>query len=572
MYNKFITTEGNCCIDKNEIVNEFNKYFTNIGQNLNAKLNQTVHDPTHYINNNPANFFCTPTCPTEIINIVHSNNSKKSGGYDNVDPNIIQHVIPQIANQLAHIFNNSFTMGIVPRKLKIAKVIPLYKSENPELFTNYRPISILPCLSKILERLMYNRINNFLAEYNILSNKQYGFRGNYSTYMAMIDLVDKISSNIDQKNHNIGIFLDLSKAFDTIDHNILLKKLQCYGIRGIACEWFKSYLSDRAQYVLYNNTESEYMKITCGVPQGSILGPLLFIIYINDIVNVSNILKPMLFADDTSLFHAHTHFHTLIEEVNIELQKIAIWFNTNKLTLNVKKSNFIIFTPKGKIYNTDNAEIIINGNKIKQVKFTKFLGIYIDEHLSWKIHINNLAKKIARNVGMLNKLKYFLPLYTMKTLYYSLTLPHLQYCVLLWSNTYTIHLKKIKILQKRAIRIITKSQYTSHTDPLFLKLKLLKLSDIYKHQLGIFMYKSVNDQLPDNLTSMLKLTENIHNHNLRNFNGFYIQNIRTNNRKFTINYSGPVFWNTLPQHIRKLRTIKQFKGKLKELLLMGYVS
>ena len=132
--------------------------------------------------------------------------------------------------------------------------------------------------------------------------------------------------------------------------------------------------------MLYNNTESEYMKITCGVPQGSILGPLLFIIYINDIVNVSNILKPILFADDTSLFHAHTHFHTLIEEVNIELQKIAIWFNTNKLTLNVKKSNVIIFTPKGTIYNTDNAEIIINGNKIKQVKFTKFLGIYIDEH------------------------------------------------------------------------------------------------------------------------------------------------------------------------------------------------
>ena len=196
MYNICITTEGNCCTDKNEIVNEFNKYFTNIGQSLNAKLTQTVHDPTHYINNNPANFFCTPTCPTEIINIVHRNNSKKYGGYDNIDPNIIQHVIPQIANQLAYIFNSSFTMGIVPRKLKIAKVIPLYKSENPELFTNYRPISILPCLSKILERLMYNRINNYLAEYNILSNKQYGFRGNYSTYMAMIDLVDKYQATL----------------------------------------------------------------------------------------------------------------------------------------------------------------------------------------------------------------------------------------------------------------------------------------------------------------------------------------------------------------------------------------
>ena len=207
----------------------------------------------------------------------------------------------------------------------------------------------------------------------------------------------------------------------------------------------------------------------------------------------------------------------------------------------------------------------------KKGKFKKILGIHIDEHLSWTIHINNLSKTIARNVGMLNKLKYVLPLYTMKTLYYSLILSHLQYCVLLWSNTYRIHLTKNKDTTEENNKIITKS---SHTDPLFSKLKLLKLTDLYKHQLGIFNYKSINGQLPDNLTSTLKRTENVHNHNLRNCNGYYIQNIRTNNRKFTINYSGPVFWNTLPQQLRKLRvrTTKQFKSKLKELLLMGYVT
>ena len=168
--------------------------------------------------------------------------------------------------------------------------------------------------------------------------------------MAIIDLVDKISNNIDIKKHSIGIFLDLRKAFDTIDHQILLRKLQRYGIRGIACDWFKSYLENRVQYVSYNTKDSDYMKIMSGVPQGSILGPLLFILYINDnsIVKVSTVLNPVLFADDTSLFHAHTDFDTLIEEINEELQKITTWFHANKLSLNIKKSNFIIFLPKGK--------------------------------------------------------------------------------------------------------------------------------------------------------------------------------------------------------------------------------
>lgn len=460
--------------------------------------------------------------------------------------------------------------GIVPSKLKIAKVIPLYKSENPELFSNYRPISILPCLSKILERLMYNRLYNFLAEHNIISKKQYGFRKNYSTYMALIDLVDKISSNMDHKKYNIGVFLDLSKAFDTIDHNILINKLQCYGIRGNACNWFKSYLNNRRQYVSYNKADSKYMTITCGVPQGSILGPLLFILYINDIENVSDILNPILFADDTSLFHAHTCFNTLIEEVNIEIQKISTWFHTNKLSLNTKKSNFIIFTPKGKKYNINSALIQVDGNKIKHVKFTKFLGIFIDEHLSWTTHIDNLSKQVARNVGMLNKLKHFLPMYIMRTIYCSLILSHLQYCTLLWENSYCTNLNKLRILQKKAIRIITNSHYIAHTDPLFSKLKLLKLDDLYKHQLGIFMYKAANNKLPDSMSSMLTRIQNIHKHNLRNQNSYYIQNIRTNSRKCTINYSGPVFWNALPSKLKQLVSINQFKNKLKELLLSKY--
>ena len=273
----FITYNGVPCTGNTDIANNFNTYFTTVGNTLAAKLPQTDHDPMELIASNPENFFCIPTTPAEINNIILHSKSKKSTGFDNIGSYIVKQIAPQLVNQLANIFNKSFLTGIVPSKLRIAKVIPLYKTKDPALFSNYRPISLLPFFSKVLERLMYNRLYNFLTEHNILSMNQFGFRKKYSTFLALMDLVDNISKNIDDGNYSIGIFHDLSKAFDTIDHTILLDKLCRYGIRGITLNWFKHYLNDRKQFVSYNNITSVSMKVSCGVPQGSILGPLLFI-------------------------------------------------------------------------------------------------------------------------------------------------------------------------------------------------------------------------------------------------------------------------------------------------------
>ena len=356
--NHFIV-EGSKVDNKTEIANVFNILFTTIGPDLaNNIIKPTKRSVYDYLTSrNKESMFLSPIDECEVISVVNGCKSKTSTDCDYIDFRLIKSVITSIVKPITHIFNLSFQTGTFPEKMKIPKVIPLYKSGSKNDFNNYRPISLLPQLSKILEKLYSNRLNTFTKTCDILKPCQYGFRGK-----KLVKVVSEITNSLNKRKHSIGVFIDLQKAFDSVDHQLLCTKLEFYGIRGVAYQWIRSYLSNRTEYVSYEGHKSELLPIQCGIPQGSILGPLLFTIYVNDMCNVSKLLKFILFADDTNIFHSHSKLPDLVSELNTELDKMYKWFCVNNLSLNIAKTNYILF---GRYTHQQDVAIIINSVTIQ---------------------------------------------------------------------------------------------------------------------------------------------------------------------------------------------------------------
>ncbi len=426
-------------------------------------------------------------------------------------------------------------------------------------FTNYRPISVLPSFSKIFEKIVYKRLEAYIKFNGILENNQFGFRCKHSTHMAILDMYDKISESIDKHEVSIGIFIDLSKAFDTINHKILIDKLEHYGIRGVPLHWFRDYLSNRKQYVYYNNTASTLRAITCGVPQGSILGPLLFVLYMNDVMNCSKLLHFILFADDTNLFYSTKNYEDLMKNANEELSKLSEWFRASRLSLNISKTNYILFGNRRKCLADKKFKICIDGNTIERVTFTKFLGVYIDEDLNWKQHTAQISKKISKSLGILNRVKYILPRKVLVTLYRTMIHPYLIYCNIVWGGASLLALNRLECLQKRALRLITCSYFRAPSNPIFVKLGILKLQDIYKYEILMFVYKFKHNLLPVCCMHLLQLRSVNSHYHLRREPDFVMSTYRTLSRKRSVTITGPELWNSLPDLVKNSVTVSIFQ-------------
>ena len=483
-------------------------------------------------------------------------------GWDGLSADSVKLVPDDISLPLTHILNLSFQQGVFPNELKTAKVSPLYKANDPMKFNNYRPISLLTIFSKIFEKLMYARLLDFLNKYHILYKYQFGFRKAHSTYMALILLLDNLNTALDKGEYAVGIFLDFQKAFDTVDHHILLKKLEHYGIRGVPLTWFTSYLSNREQYVMYDGALSSKKVISCGVPQGSILGPLLFLLYINDLAGVSKLFLTILFADDTNLFCTGKDIIKLMEDINLELSKIFSWLNANKLSLNIDKTNFMLFCRKN--VSTVNIEIKINGICIKKVEHAKFLGVIIDHKLNWDHHIKYIKQKVAKGIGIIIKARKTFNKETLTTLYHTMILPYLSYCIHVWGTASHIRIHGLFILQKKIVRIICGVPPKTHSLPLFKEIGVLNIAQLYQYSIGLFMYKFSHMLIPPHLfDDMFIPVAEVHSYETRQAQGLYTPYCKTAQSQKSVRYLGSKLWNTLGQNVITQCAIGTFKKNLK---------
>jgi len=467
---------------------------------------------------------------------------------------------------LLYIFNLSFNCGEVPQSLKIAKVVPLYKKGDKDNPGNYRPISLLSIFAKMLEKLMYRRLYNYLHKQNILYKYQFGFRKGYSTSLALTELLDTLYTHRDQREIVIGMYFDLKKAFDTVDHNILLHKLSNYGVRGHVLNWFQSYLSNRQQFVCIGGSRSQLLNVSCGVPQGSVLGPLLFLLYINDIENSCSDCTVRLFADDTNLFVYGKNVSDVYRKANRAIFNLHKWFNANKLTLNLDKSCYSVF---GHVNTASLYNITLGSCNIERVKCTKYLGLMIDSDLSWREHIDYVYNKILKFCGIFYKLKFKLPSEIMKLLYSTFVYPHLLYGIEVYANTPFSHIYKLHILNNKLLRIAQDCKMRTKINMLYKTYDILPISALHRYQVLLFVHKCLFNShlLPSVFAGYFDLNSSVHSYSTRSSDKLHLCSVYSSAGTKCIKFKGCQLWNNLPVSLSEISSYVLFKRKLKDYLI-----
>ena len=436
-YPSCIIDQGNTITDPTEIANKFNNFYTSIADSILDKRKYNGNKSFKDYLNNPLDIsMALYSCDeTEVKNLLTSLNPKKASGPNSIPTSILHLLAEDICKPLSILFNLSFDSGDYPDMLKVASAIPIFKKDSKLVVSNYRPISLLSNINKILEKLMFTRVYDFLEKHKCIYKLQFGFRTKHSTNHALINITETIRSALDSKKIAAGIFVDLQKAFDTVNHEILIQKLNHYGVRGTVNKWFLSYLSNRSQSVSILGFESDILTIKHGVPQGSVLGPLLFLIYINDLNAAIKYSKVYHFADDTNLLNVSNDPRKVQKQLNIDLKLLYKWLLANKISLNCAKTESIIFYIPGH-KPTYNFKLKMNGHLVRPSEYIKYLGIYLGSTLHpGKAHCDILVKKLKRANGMLCKIRHYVPPTELKSIYYAIFSSHMMYGAQIWGQT-----------------------------------------------------------------------------------------------------------------------------------------
>ena len=571
--------------DPQEIANNFNIFFSSVAATIVEDINPSDKPPDKLSNDTVPlfKFSDSPVTGTEIIEATKLLQSKKTLDLNGISVWLLQTVISAISDPLQHIFLNSFAQGIVPGELKIAKVVPIFKSGKKESMDNYRPISLLSSFSKIIEKIVSIRLTSFLDSNKLISNSQYGFRKKHSTVHPLLHFVNHVSAALDKKEHTLAIFCDLRKAFDTVDFSILFSKLSKLGIRGQELNWFKSYLHNRKQMVFIDGKLSSILDILIGVPQGSILGPLLFLIYINDLPICSELIA-LLFADDTTLYLSDSNIERLIVRVNCEFKKVCDYFRFLKLSLHPDKTKFILFSNSNQARAMDiNINLDFNNNGTapdaklisqlvrvtneSDVPAIKFLGIFIDPQLNFKFHINSIVSKTSKSLFFFRAAKHVLSQKALRAVYFAIIHAHFIYGIQIWSCAGQGNLEPLYLKQKNAIRILNNAKYNSHTEPLFKNsniLPLFMLIDFFKLQ---FFHCYTTNQLPASFSNIWQRNEDRRMEDqavLRNHQEYYIPASRLSTTDRFPFFNFPRIWCDFPDlNIKSIQSRPSFNFQLK---------
>ena len=564
--------------DTQQVANGFNDFFSSIGQTLATKIDQNKFPNNNFENflgeKPDSTFFLLPVSIGNLMNIVNELKNKNSSGADLLSNSLLKIAIPHLLIPLKKLIDLSFSTGFVPNQIKVAKVIPLHKEGDRSAFNNYRPIAVISSIGKVIEKAVHQQLYRYLEMNGLLTNSQFGFRTHHGIEHPLFLFAERVRQALNRGNHIMSLFIDLKKAFDTVNFSILLSKLSHYGIRGTALKWFENYLV-RFQHVQVGDIMSELIQMLCGIPQGTVLGPLLFLIFVNDLASATTLLS-LLFADDCNLQGEHPDLGQLYILMNEQLGVAEKWFNANLLTLNIKKTKFLLFlatpTPLNQL-----PVLKIGDKEIERVgkgqpeEAVRFLGVHIDESLDFKSHINILKGKLSSGIFALASAKEYTPLKVRKNIYYALVESYLRFGCILYSGAKYRDIRELEILQKKAIRHVAGAHPWAHTDPIFQSLGILKLSDLISLERVTFIHKYQHNKLPDAFKfGFLKLV-NPNTMTRRQDPGHYFQ--LPNLHKLTPHSPISLMideWNQLPYPTRCIACHKAFKAEVTREMIASY--
>ena len=562
-----LTTEKCTVTGSLNILNELNKHFVNISNIIQktlfmkenfSMLQSKLDEKLRYVE-----FNIEYITAFEVKKHIDNLDVNKSTGIDGIGPKILKYCGDYITSAIASIINNCIDQNVFPDLLKQACVIPIHKGGDKNDPHNYRPISILPTISKIFEMHISNQIQYYFKKYELIHETQSGFRQHHSCQTALTHLIDSWLKDVDSGKYVGAVFLDLRKAFDLVDHEILLHKLKLYHFSQRSVEFFSSYLSNRRQLIKVKNKLSDMLSVTSGVPQGSILGPLLFLLYINDITFISNSASTDLYADDTTIYEAGCDIEKLQNHLQLHLNSINEWCILNNMALHPTKTKCMLIGTKCKVRAAHQLKLKIDDLFIENVTCQKVLGVYIDNTLSWNIQLSKVCAKLNSKISLLKRISYYLSLDMKQLFYNAYILPTFDYCCTVWGGS--IHSQNtIYKAQKRVARIILNKPPRTHSQSLFNELQWLSFSQRYQYHVALLVYKSKNGTVPQYIIDLISFSNN-KTYSLRSADKNHLTTklTRTNNMKMSFGCISTNIWNKIPLEIKNLSNIQSFKRQFK---------